>query len=306
MQLVFSSSQSYNKQAMNKLFHTWLTNEFPQNYILRKPLTGSLIIALFFFIFVVLYKPLGAHESMGLSYTATMAIYCLIAAAAVFGFVKLIKHTGIFSDKSKWTFLKEVTSILLILLGLGLVIYLAAFLLEPPAERWNLATFLDSLTHAFLIGIIPFTFFTALAYHHWLNQHTYTYRTSPEGDAEAFPEEEMIHIQSRLKKEKLSFYPSQLLYVESDSNYVNFYLTLEEQVKKKVIRNSIGDIEEQLANIPYIFRTHRAFLVNLKKIRQKKGNASGYSLKLENTEASIPVARQKVKAFNDQIDRYHS
>lgn len=291
---------------MNKLFHTWLTNEFPQNYILRKPLTGSLIIALFFFIFVILYKPLSAHESMGISYTATMAIYCMISAAAVFGFGKLIKQIGFFSEKNKWTFAKEVTSILMILLCLGLVIYLTGFLLEPPADRWNMATFLDSLMRAFLIGIIPFTFFTTLTYHQWLNQHIYTYRTNPEGDAEAFPEEEMIHIQSRLKKEKLSFYSSQFLYAESDSNYVNFYLTLDEQVKKKVIRNSIGDIEKQLDNIPYIFRTHRAFLVNLKKIRQKKGNASGYRLKLENTEASIPVARQKVKAFNDQIDRYHS
>jgi len=291
---------------MNKLFHTWLTNEFPQNYILRKPLTGSLIIALFFFIFVILYKPLSAHESMGISYTATMAIYCMISAAAVFGFGKLIKQIGFFSEKNKWTFAKEVTSILMILLCLGLVIYLTGFLLEPPADRWNMATFLDSLMRAFLIGIIPFTFFTTLTYHQWLNQHIYTYRISPEGDAEAFPEEEMIHIQSRLKKEKLSFYSSQFLYAESDSNYVNFYLTLDEQVKKKVIRNSIGDIEKQLDNIPYIFRTHRAFLVNLKKIRQKKGNASGYRLKLENTEASIPVARQKVKAFNDQIDRYHS
>jgi len=290
---------------MNKLFHTWLKNEFPQNYILRKPLAGSLIIALFLFIFIILYKPLNAHESMGLSYTATMAIYCLIAAAAAFSFVKLIKHIGIFSEKSKWTFAKEVTSILLILLGLGLVIYLAGFLLEPPANRWNLPTLLDSLTRAFLIGIIPVTFFTALSYHQWLNQHTYTYRTNKEGDAEAFPEE-MIHIQSRLKKEKLSFYPSQFLFAESDSNYVNFYLTLEEQVKKKVIRNSIGDIEKQLDNIPYIFRTHRAFLVNLKKIRRKKGNSAGYRLKLENTEASIPVARQKVKEFDQQIDRFHS
>lgn len=290
---------------MNKLFHTWLTKEFPQNYIIRKPLSGSLIIALFFFIFVVFYKPLGAHKSMGISYAATMAIYGLIAAAAVFGFIKLIKNTGIFSEKNKWTFLKEVTSILMILLSLGLVIYLAGFLLEPPAERWNLSTFLDSLTRAILVGIIPFTFFTALAYHQWLNQRTLTHRPGPEEVAQAFPEEEMIQIQSRLKKEKLSFYPSQFLYAESDRNYVNFYLSLKDQIKKKVIRNSIGDIEKQLANIPYIFRTHRAYLVNLKKIRQKKGNASGYRLKLLNTEASVPVSRQKVKAFHTQMERYH-
>ena len=65
------------------------------------------------------------------------------------------------------------------------------------------------------------------------------------------PPEELVQISSQLKKEELSFYPGQFLYAESDGNYVVFYLNINEQVKKVIIRNSINNIEQQLSEIPY-------------------------------------------------------
>jgi len=40
--------------------------------------------------------------------------------------------------------------------------------------------------------------------------------------------EEKVEIVSRVKKEELIFYPGQLLYAESDGNYVVFYLREEQ------------------------------------------------------------------------------
>jgi DNA-binding LytR/AlgR family response regulator len=68
-----------------------------------------------------------------------------------------------------------------------------------------------------------------------------------------------------------------------------------DKVQKKVIRNSITDVEQQLAHIPYLARTHRAFIVNLKKIKSKKGNSLGYRLRLQGTEAEIPVSRNNTR-----------
>lgn len=285
---------------MNKLLDNLLHKEFPRNYIIRKPLRGMLIIILFSFIFAVIYKPLDAHESKALNLVETMAAYCLIAGVSVFILVHLVKRLQYFSDQKKWTFIKEVSAILMILFGLGIVIYFVAFWLEPPANRWNMATFLDSVLNAFLIGVIPFTFFTALNYHHWLHQKEFNIADR----AEAQTGEEKIHIQSRLKKEKLSFYPSQLLYVESDGNYVNFYMRYEGTIKKKVIRNSISSIEEQLSPLPYFFRTHRAFIVNVAQIAEKKGNSSGYRLFFKDMKAEIPVSRKNTKAFEEIFSDY--
>ena len=38
--------------------------------------------------------------------------------------------------------------------------------MEEPGGRWNLATFFNSCISAFLIGIVPFLFFTATNYRH--------------------------------------------------------------------------------------------------------------------------------------------
>jgi hypothetical protein len=101
--------------------------------------------------------------------------------------------------------LKELLAIVILLFAMGVVIYFAAFFLEEPASRWNFATFFDSVKNAFLIGIIPFLFFTALNYLYWI---------SPEEKygvhlifKQSFNVEELIQISSQLKKESLSFYP---------------------------------------------------------------------------------------------------
>jgi DNA-binding LytR/AlgR family response regulator len=77
-------------------------------------------------------------------------------------------------------------------------------------------------------------------------------------------------------------------------------------VKKEIIRNSINNIEQQLSGIPYFLRIHRAFIVNLKKVRSKQGNTLGYLIKLAGPEFKIPVSRKNTRIFNELSALYHS
>lgn len=278
-----------------------ISEKFPQNFIIKRPLYGALLIAGFTLVFALVYKPLGSHASRFLGYEATMAAYALISGASLFGWINLLVRISFFSNKSKWTFYKELLAIVILLFALGVVIYFAAFILEEPANRWNFPTFFDSVKNAFLIGIIPFLFFTALNYLYWISPEE-KYGASSESDSAAAVEE-LIQISSQLKKESLSFYPSQFIYAESDSNYVNFYLVSDNKLQKKVIRNSITDVEQQLAYIPYLVRTHRAFIVNLKKINSKKGNSLGYQLRLQGTDVEIPVSRNNTRNFSELMEQ---
>jgi DNA-binding LytR/AlgR family response regulator len=117
--------------------------------------------------------------------------------------------------------------------------------------------------------------------------------------------EELIRIESQLKKEELNFYPNQFIYAESDGNYTAFHLNLENQIKRKIIRNSISNIEQQLSSFPFLFRTHRAFIVNIKTVNSQKGNTLGYRLKLSGIDIEIPVSRQKTRDFDQILKRYH-
>ena len=286
--------------------HKWLNIKYPQNYIIKNPLPGTLIIIVFVFGFAVLYKPFNSHAARALSYEATMAIYSFISGILIFLSLKILKSIKYFSNTNDWTILKELLSVFIVLCVLGIAIYLLGFFIESSGKRWNISTFLNSFEGAFLTGIIPLAFFTAINYRFLLWQSV---KYNEEINAMTGPDiqthENLIKISSQLKKEELSFYPSQFLYAESDGNYVVFYLNKDNLVKKEIIRNSINNIEQQLSEIPYFLRTHRAFIVNLKKVRSKQGNTLGYLIKLSDNEFKIPVSRNNTKIFNELLALHH-
>lgn len=291
---------------MNSGIHKWLNIKYPQNYIIRNPFKGALIIALFVFGFAVLYKPLNTHAARALSYEATMAIYCFLSGIFIFLSVTILKTIKYFSNIKDWTILKELSSVFIVLFVLGIAIYLLGFFIEPSGHRWNISTFLNSFKGAFLTGIFPLTFFTAINYRFLFWQSVkYNEENKATTGSENQPHENLIQISSQLKKEELSFYPSQFMYAESDGNYVVFHLNKNNLVKKEIIRNSINNIEQQLAEIPYFLRTHRAFIVNLKKVRSKQGNTLGYQIKLSDNEFKIPVSRKNTEIFNKLLAQYH-
>lgn len=283
----------------------WLNKKYPQNYIIKNPFFGTIIFFVFCIGFAILYKPLELHESRFFSYNMTVTVYFIIVAFPLFGLVNILKRISYFSNSDDWTILREILSISILLSGIGITVYFSGFLLEPPSERWNIMTFLDSLLSAFLIGVVPFAFFTIINYRYLLvadiikNFNPETYQTS------SGQSEELIRIESQLKKEELAFYPGQFIYAESDGNYIVFYLNVENQIKKRMIRNSISNIEQQLSVIPFLFRTHRAYIVNVKTVSSQKGNTLGYRLKLIGTDTEIPVSRQKTRDFDQIMKRYH-
>jgi hypothetical protein len=285
----------------------WLNIKYPQNYIIKNPFTGTLIIALFVFGFTVLYKPFNTHAARAFSYEATMAIYSLLSGIFIFLSIKILKTVKYFSNTKDWTIFKEFLSVFLVLFVLGIAIYLLGFFIETSAQRWNISTFLNSFKGAFLTGIIPLFFFTAINYPYLFSESIdLNIGNVAITGQENQPSEDLIQISSQLKKEDLSFYPSQFLYAESDGNYVVFYLSINSLVKKEIIRNSINSIEKQLSGIPYFLRIHRAFIVNLKKVRSKQGNTLGYMIKLSETEIKIPVSRNNTKDFNKLSALYHT
>jgi hypothetical protein len=290
---------------MSMKINKWLNKKYPQNILIKNPLIGTSIILVFCVCFVLIYKPFQLHPSRFFNYVMTVAIYFTIEAITLYGFVRLLKWIRFFSDQDEWTILKELLSITICLFWMGLTIYFSGFIMENPGNRWNLPTFFNSLIIASLIGIIPFLFFSLINYR-YLFVTDITENFSAELDS-SIPEksEALIRIGSQLKKEELEFYPGQFIFAESDGNYIVFHLNVENQIKKRVIRNSISNVEQQLSEIPFLFRTHRAFIINVKKVCSQKGNSLGYHLRLTGTDSEIPVSRQKAHDFSEIMKRYH-
>ena len=285
--------------------NNWLNKKYPQNILIKNPLIGTIIILVFCICFVLIYKPFQVHASRFFNYVMTVAIYFTIVAITLYGFVRLLKCIRFFSDPDDWTILKELLSIIISLLCMGLTIYFSGFIMENPDHRWNLPTFFNSLIIASLIGIIPFLFFSIINYRYLFVTDILENFNTELNSLMSEKSELLVRIGSQLKKEELEFYPGQFIYAESDGNYIVFHLNVENQIKKRVIRNSISNIEQQLLTIPFLFRTHRAFIINVKKVCSQKGNTLGYRIKLTGIDREIPVSRQKAHDFNDIMKRYH-
>lgn len=278
----------------------WLNKKYPRNYLIENPVAGAIINALFCFIFILLYKPLHTKASPNLSFELTMAVYSIGTGLSLILFVRILGFFRWFSDIKEWTILREIVSVLLILTGIGTIVYLMGFLIESPGGRLNIETYFDSVSRSFLLGLFPFAFFTAMNYRYLsAGPDNLNVKYDTKTLTENYPEEQLIRISSRLKKEELSFRPDDFIYAESDGNYVIFHILKNNDLKKEIIRNSISNIEQQLAGIPYILRTHRAFIVNLKKVKSKQGNILGYQLKLSGTDFIIPVSRNNIHKFDE-------
>lgn len=279
-----------------------LAARYPQNFILRKPFYGALVLFLFFAVFTILYQPLNTQGSRWFNFQVTMLFYAFTASLAAFLIIWILGRSRFFGDLKRWTLPKELLAIYIVLQVMGIALFLAAFIIEEPSmnTRWNLYTLIDSCKYAFLIGIIPFLFFTASNFRYLLTSDGPSFIDLYQENEES--SEPVIHISSSLKKESLNFRADELLFVSSDGNYVEFYLYRDAKIQKVPIRNSISNIEQQFSNMPHYFRCHRAFIVNLDNVLGRKGNALGYQLTLRDYTRKIPVSRQKVKTF-DQLYR---
>ncbi len=292
---------------MNKLINqiiAFLNRQYPQSFLIQKPLWGTLAFTVILFLFATIYQPLQLHGARSFSFKFTMLFYTLIISTSVFMMSVIIKRTYCFSKFEVWTVSKELISITIILACIGLSAYFAGFIMEDQGSRWNMTTFLDSFSRSVLIGIIPVLFPSLLNIRFAFTPEIFQEYKINEQDRQKEATEELIHIKSKAKKEELSFLSGEFIYAESEGNYVVFHLTKQERTFEVVIRNSISEIEQQLAVIPYFMRTHRAFIVNLGKVISKSGNSLGYQLKLKGSNNKIPVSRQNTQIFDELTRKF--
>lgn len=278
---------------------TIFNRQFPKSFLIQKPVWGALTFFVILFLFVVVYQPLSVHGARSLSFSFTMLIYCFLVSAMVLVAALLIKKSNCFSKTDTWTVSKELLSITLILITIGLSVFFSGFILEDSGSRWNFSTFIDSFSRSVAVGIIP-VFFPSL-----LNiRYAFTpeiFREYDTNKQSGIKDEygQLIQIQSKAKKEELSFYPEEFIYAESEGNYVVFHLWKHEKAVEVIIRNSISEIEKQFQPYPFFLKIHRAFIVNLQKVSSKKGNSLGYQLQVAGSDKTLPVSRRNTKVFDE-------
>ena len=108
-----------------------------------------------------------------------------------------------------------------------------------------------------------------------------------------------IELQSDNESDNFRVQVSAIVFVKSADNYVEVGYVEGEEVKKKMIRNTLRNAEQQLKDFNNFIRTHRTSLVNIQNIEKLHKNFNSYWLSLINTNEIIPVSRQYLMSVKD-------
>lgn len=99
---------------------------------------------------------------------------------------------------------------------------------------------------------------------------------------------EKVVVNSTLKKESFSVLPEDIVYIKSEDNYVNIYYIEEEELQKRVIRNTLSSLHTQLN---HLIKVHRSYIINPAFIISVEGNAQKGSIHLKFVEEKLPVSK---------------
>lgn len=110
-----------------------------------------------------------------------------------------------------------------------------------------------------------------------------------------------IEIISENEGDNLRIQVSEIVYLKSADNYVEIGYHDEGIVKKKMVRNTLRNIEQQLLEFNNFIRTHRTSLVNIQYIDRLNKNFNTYWLSLDKTKETVPVSRQYLMSVKDLL-----
>lgn len=108
---------------------------------------------------------------------------------------------------------------------------------------------------------------------------------------------EIVKIESDNGKDVFEGSLKNIILIQSASNYVEIYYREGIAIKKKLIRQTLNNVEKLLSNHSEIKKCHRCCLVNIKQISRITGTSPNYTLESDGLDFGIPISRQNIAKF---------
>ncbi len=264
-------------------------------------------VSLFVSLFILLFQPFGL-QYMGSRYR-TLILIGYGAVTFIIMVVNLIFIEAVFRrtfSEKKWTIGKQIVWLMWMLFSIGLGNYIYSVMVIPAIHK-SFQSLLIFQGFTLAIGIFPVTLITVITHTVLLKINLQSALKLKEN---IYPEskakdqgERALELTNENGKDRLKVFLDSLVFIESTGNYITIYWSENDKQEKKLLRNTLKDIGEQVSAFPNIFRCHRAYLVNLHKIEDVKGNAQGYQLRVSGSDSIIPVSRNYIPSFNQALGK---
>lgn len=253
--------------------------------------------AIFALVFIVAYRPFGYDNWYG--NIGNLKLFGGTIAVVLVGMVVIILsriYMYFFQKTHEVTLAAYIWFIVseIILLG-AFYTSLEIFILEDKRTAFSL--FFNAVQNTSLILLIPYTicilFFAWNDIKRKLEQVVHQFRD---------PAEVFIPFKDEKGTLRLTLKSMNILYLESNDNYVNIYYLDNNKKKSYLVRNSLKMLEKNLKEYP-IYRCHRSYSVNIKNVKMIIKAKKGYELILNTApEESLPVSKSYEKKILDLIN----
>lgn len=246
------------------------------------------IILIFSTFFLNLFEPFNIgrwYSDSGIIQFLRLSSYGFVVAL-VFLFTQfpLRKLFKIYEFKIK-------SYLLWLVIEISLISLVYIFLYGNPIGNF-FNDFVYSLKYTLLGIFLPYSFASLIIY--YKNQRVeikqLKYKISQP------TEKRLIAFKDENEKIKFSVLGKDLLMLESTDNYVSVHYILDNKVQRKLLRNTLKNLEESLKE-KSIIRCHRSFMVNLQNVEfvQKEGKKLNLKVKLMGN--GIPVSQKYSPLF---------
>lgn len=289
-----------NESMMKKILR-FFRQPFPLMESTWIPMT---MIALFVSLFMIVYQPFGLREVEMSHKILFLGGYGLVTFLVLLMNLVLLPLVipGLL-DGRRWTIGKEILWILWIILtiSIGNYFYTYFFIRFPWVGLKGFAVYLFFTAS---VSLFPVAGSVILSYHlmlrRYLGSSQEINKVLQKMQQQPDPGGQSVTLRDHKGRKILTVAAGEICCIISEGNYVNIFLDRREK-RHVILRNTLREIEKQVRNVPFLFRCHRAFIVNLNKIVKVKGNSQGYRLVVEGCEEEIPVSRSLSRVFRERF-----
>ncbi len=110
-----------------------------------------------------------------------------------------------------------------------------------------------------------------------------------------------IEFVSETGSENLKLPVAEVAFIRSADNYIEIIYKNGDEFKKKLLRNTLKNVENQLRPYSNFIRCHRICIVNTHHIEKLNRDFSSYWLTIKGYNEKIPVSRQHILQFKERF-----
>lgn len=240
----------------------------------------SVVVPLFAFVFMILYKPFGMErilqmEDASYSFNATILLCIVLVSVALIRSVMFFlrgKMPATGAVYGIWSLCELAFASLYVSLYLTLMLDGQAGFFEMVGKSFGV-----------LFGICIYPYALLL-----LGMELYAERTKEEVDPST-----LVKFYDEYKKLRFVIASEAIIFIKSEENYVQIHYLDHAKPKKFVLRSSMRALEEQMAHHGLV-RCHRSYFINpsyIKMIRKENSGVVSAELTKETYEP-IPISRK--------------